>query len=500
MPIRSPESAGARYDTGLQRTPGCAGAPFAEIDRVKRAITRTATGLSRRQFLTSSLGTAAALSVARPGAAPLAAQGPRNRIPADRPLRLAHVGVGNRGIEMIKTFRTTGLTTVAALCDVDLDGRHAAEALDLYPAAARFRDFRTMFDKAGGSFDAVVVATPDHTHFTAAMHAMAAGKHVYLEKPLAHTFREVDLLIAMAARSGVVTQMGNQGHSGNNFFQFKAWSEAGVIKDVTKIVMFMNSERRWHGWKVDGFPSGEPLPPGLDWDLWNGPRPVRPFSAKLHPQTWRGWFDYGNGAFGDWGPHILDTAHRFLELGLPHTIEAVHRDQASPFIFPQSSTIRFDFAARGSMPPVEVWWYDGVANKPPLPAELGPGAVLKEEAGKFIYSRSLVFKGGTHGDTLRVIPEERMNQLAPSLPKIVSKFSDHPTNFIWACQGKEDNRSPFHISGPLTQVFLLGVIAQRLGGRLAFDAARKAFANNAEATALLAGTEPRAGWEGYYRG
>jgi len=401
---------------------------------------------------------------------------------------------------MLKTFAATNLTSVAALCDVDLDAPHTAEARELFPKAPRFRDLRTMIDQAGAEIDAVVIATPDHTHFPLAMHAMGAGKHVYVEKPLAHTLREVDLLIAMAARSGVVTQMGNQGHSGNNYFQFKAWTEAGIIADVTKIVMFMNSERRWHGWTVDGFPSGEPMPPGLDWDLWHGAQPLHPFSTRLHPQTWRGWFDYGNGAFGDWGPHILDTSHRFLELGLPHTIEAVRRDQPNPYIFPQASTVRFDFAARGAKPPVEVWRYDGVANKPPLPAELGPGAVLEEQAGKFSYSRKLVFKGGTHGDTVRIIPEARMQELAPTLPKITGGFSDHATNFILACQGKEESRSPFHVSGPLTQVFLLGVIAQRLGGRLEFDPARRVFTNNSEATTLLAGPAPRAGWETYYRG
>jgi predicted dehydrogenase len=241
------------------------------------------------------------------------------------------------------------------------------------------------------------------------------------------------------------------------------------------------------------------MPPGLDWDLWHGAQPMHPFSTRLHPQTWRGWFDYGNGAFGDWGPHILDTSHRFLELGLPHTIEAVRRDQPTPYIFPQASTVRFDFAARGAKPPVEVWWYDGVANRPPLPAQLGPGAVLEEQAGKFIYSRTLVFKGGTHGDTLRIIPEARMQELAPTLPKIAGGFSDHAVNFVRACQGKEESRSPFHVSGPLTQVFLLGVIAQRLGGRLEFDAAHRVFTNSPEATARLAGPAPREGWARYYR-
>jgi predicted dehydrogenase len=357
-----------------------------------------------------------------------------------------------------------------------------------------------MLERSGADIDAVVIATPDHSHFPLAMHAMAAGKHVYVEKPLAQTFREVDLLMAQAARTGVVTQMGNQGHSGNNYFQFKAWTEAGILTDVTKIVAFMNDTRQWHGWTVDGFPAGEPLPPGLDWDLWHASRPVHPYSPMYHPKKWRGWFMYGSGALGDWGAHILDTAHRFLNLGLPRTIEAVNRDRPNPFIFPQASTLRFEFAARGTKPPVEVWWYDGVANRPPLPAELGQGAVLSEQGGKFIYSRTAVFKGGTHGETLRIIPEERMQQMAPSLPRITGKFSDHASNFVLACQGKEDSRSPFAVSGPLTQVFLLGVIAQRLGGRLEFDPARRVFTNSPEATALLAGSAPREGWQRYYRG
>ncbi len=460
---------------------------------------RTGGTVSRRQFISTSITAGAALSVLPGRLMGLAPECPSHVVPADRPLRLAFIGIGNRGNDMIKSFAATGLVTIAAFCDVDLDGRHTEQSRRLYPAVPRFRDSGALFDKMDAEFDAVVISTPDHSHFPLAMHAMRHAKHVYLEKPLAHTFQEVDLLVAMAAKTGVVTQMGNQGHSGNNYFQFKAWTEAGIIKDVTMIVAYMNSERRWHGWNVDGFPMGEPLPPGLDWDLWHAARPVHPFSARLHPQTWRGWFAYGDGAFGDWGPHILDTAHRFLELGLPHTIEAVRRDQPNEFIFPQASTIRFAFAARPGMPAVEVFWYDGVGNRPPLPAELGPGATLTEQNGKFIYGKNFVFRGGTHGDTLRIIPEDRMREMAGSLPKISGGFSDHVTNFIRACQGTEESRSPFRISGPLTQVFLLGVIAQRLGGSLSFDPVRREFPGNAAANRLLAGPPPRPGWEQYYR-
>jgi predicted dehydrogenase len=443
---------------------------------------------SRREFLAAGAG----LTV-------LPASKWQRFAPPDRPLRMAFIGIGNRGNDMLKTFAATGLVTPVAFCDVDLDGPHVSESRQLFPSVPVFRDFRVLFDQAGSTFDAAVVATPDHSHFPIAMHAMRHGTHVYVEKPLGQTFHEVDLLMAAAKQTGVVTQMGNQGHSGNNYFQFKAWTEAGIIKNVTKIVAFMNSARRWHGWTVDGFPAAEPLPPGIDWDGWNAARAVHPFSKRLHPQTWRGWFAYGTGAFGDWGAHILDTAHQFLELGLPHTIEAVRRDQPNEFIFPQAATIRFDFAARGDKPPVEVFWYDGVDNRPPLPAELGPSATLTEREGKFIYSKDLVFKGGTHGDTLRILPEERMREMSASLPKIGGGFSDHATNFVLACQGREQTRSPFSVSGPLTQVFLLGIVAQRLGGRLEFDTTHRRFRDNPEANGMLDGPPARKGWENYYR-
>ena len=454
--------------------------------------------MNRRAFIQLSLAAGSAL--AWPDLPVLAhSLGQARFAPRDRPLNLAVLGIGNRGTDLIKTFAATDMVKFNAFCDVDLHGAHTQEARDLYPGVARFTDFRAMFDAAGKDIDAAVIATPDHSHFPIATHAMRLGKHVYVEKPLAQTFREVDLLMDTAARAGVVTQMGNQGHSGNNYFQFKAWSEAGVIKDVTRIVAFMNSPRRWHGWTVNGFPEAEPMPPGLDWNTWHAARPAHPFSRRLHPETWRGWFDYGTGAFGDWGAHILDTSHRFLKLGLPRTIEAVRRDGTSAFIYPQASTIRFDFAARGDMPPVEVFWYDGVDNVPPLPKELGPGAIPTEKNGKFIYGRTLTFRGGTHGDTLRILPDSRMEEMAASLPKIAGRSSDHFTNFVRACQGIEESRSPFTVSGPLTQVFLLGVIAQRLGGRLEFDAATRAFVGNPAATQLLAGPAPRPGWELFYQ-
>ena len=188
------------------------------------------------------------------------------------------------------------------------------------------------------------------------------------------------------------------------------------------------------------YPS-EPLPEGMAWDVWTGPSKEHPFSAKLHPAEWRSWFDYGSGAFGDWGPHILDTAHRFLDLGLPTTIEAVKRDQANDFVYPQASMIRVAFPERGEMPACDVTWYDGVENLPPVEPELGD--LKLKSPGKIIYGKDLVFQGGSHSTPLTVVPRERYMEVREALPRISGKNSDHYENFLLACKGEEEARSPF---------------------------------------------------------
>jgi predicted dehydrogenase len=412
-------------------------------------------------------------------------------------VRLAIVGIGNRGWSLIRAFDDTGLVEWVAAAEVDPDGEHCVEPRAHLGNIPIYRDFREMLVQEDKNIDAVVVATPDFSHFPVTLACMHAGKHVFVEKPLAHTFAEVEALIEAERTTGVVTQMGNQGHSGANYFQFKAWREAGVIKDVTRIDAHMNSPRRWHGWDVNSFDTGGMIPPGMDWDLWHVGRPVHDFSERLHPGNWRSWYAYGSGAFGDWAPHILDTCHRFLDLGLPSKIEAVKRDGPSDFIFPQASTIKFSFPTRGEHPPCDITWYDGVDNLPPVPAEESPDAKLQRN-GKFIYSDETVFRGGTHSATLRVIPPERMRELGPTLPKFPQKNSDHFANFCLACLGKEEARSPFSVSGPLSQVFILGIIAQRLGGSLEFDRATKSFPKHPIANELLTAPPLRPGWESAY--
>jgi predicted dehydrogenase len=419
-------------------------------------------------------------------------------------VNLAVIGIGNQGNNDLNSLFDSGHCNVVALCDVDLKGKHTQDSQEKHPTARTFTDFRRMFDQMADQIDAVLIATPDHSHFAATMLAMSLGKHVYVEKPLAHTYGQTERLIRMAAKHPeIVTQMGNQGHSGANYFQFKAWAEAGIIKDITRITAHMNRPRRWHGWgpAATAYPS-EPLPLDLDWEQWmDTVAPLHPYSAKLHPQEWRSWYDYGSGCFGDWGPHILDTCHRFLDLGLPETITCIERDgiNAADLIYPESSTIRFNFPARPTMPACEVTWFDGINNKPELEAEYTDDGVAEvlDKPGKVLYSKDLVFAGGSHGSALQVVPREKFMDMRKSLPRFPQKNSNHYKNFLLACKGEEEARSPFSVSGPLTQVFNLGVLAQRFGGSLQFDRTNMRITNNEFAQALL-DPSPRKGWDEFY--
>ena len=262
--------------------------------------------------------------------------------PSDK-IDMVFCGIGFRGGRVLNSLYNTGLVNVVALCDVDMGAEHTKDNIKKFPKAKRYRDFREMFDKQVNDFDAVSVGTPDHSHFPISMLAMSQGKHIYVEKPLARTFHENELLMKAEKKYNVAAQMGNQGHSSANYFQFKAWVEAGIIKDVTKIVAHMNGRRRWHGWdtSMTRFPEGMPVPETMDWDAWLTTSDHRDYHKDLVNGQWRCWYDFGLGALGDWGAHIFDTAHRFLNLGLPYEIEPVKTDGHNSLFFPQASTIRF---------------------------------------------------------------------------------------------------------------------------------------------------------------
>jgi predicted dehydrogenase len=241
------------------------------------------------------------------------------------------------------------------------------------------------------------------------------------------------------------------------------------------------------------------MPEGMNWDVWCGTAEVLPFNKKFHPGDWRSWYVYGTGALGDWAPHILDTIHQFLDLGLPEEFSAVEIDGPNNFIFPMSSTLNFKFPARGEgKPAMDITWRDGVKNKTTLPPEM-KGVSINAQAGKVIYSKNNIFYGGSHSDILRIAPDEKMKEMAATLPKFPFKNSNHHANFLLAVKGQEQTRSPFEVAAPLSQLLNLGVIAQRLGGSYKFDRATKQIVGNEKANAMLKGPPPRKGWEQYYK-
>jgi hypothetical protein len=434
--------------------------------------------------------------------------------PSDK-VNLACCGIGNRGGGVVKSLYESGLANIVALCDVDMGAPHTLEVMKMFPNVPHFKDFRKMFDTIGNKIDAVSVGTPDFSHFPITMLAMSMGIHVYVEKPMARTFNEVELMMNCAERHNVVTQMGNQGHSGENYFQFKAWKEAGIIKDVTAITAHMNGRRRWHGFNVNmtKYPTKEPLPTTLDWDTWLGTASEHDYNKDFVNGQWRCWYDFGMGALGDWGAHIMDTAHQFLELGLPYEIDPIMLEGHNPFFFPMSSTLVFKFPERGNMPALDITWYDGVNNQPPLPKDYGTSTTdadipppsdgklepAKLKPGKIIYGKNLTFKGGSHSSPLTIIPEKKAKEMEGSLPMVPKSPSNHFENFLLSCKGEEKCRSSFDIAGPLSQVFNLGVLSQRLNTKLIFDRETKQITNNPLANMLLRGGQPRKGWEEYYK-
>jgi predicted dehydrogenase len=482
------------------------------IQNIALAGAATATtGLSPRLF-------------AATGATATAAKNPSQKI------RIAYIGIGNQGAADIRQFEKTGLTEVVALCDTELGHHRTITAIKQFPKAKLYRDFRRLLDENARDLDAVLVATPDFSHFPAAMQALSLGLHVYVEKPVAHTFDQIDLLIAAAAKyktrtgAALVTQMGNQGHSSANYYQFKNWAQAGVLKNITRINAHMNNDRRWHWAKkpefrdlADYFPA-ERAPDWLDWNAWLATASDHPCSTRYLDGEWRCWFDFGNGALGDWGAHIFDTAHEFLRLGYPSEVTAVKLDGWNRFVFPQATTLQFKFPARDAAnPALDLWWYDGMENLPPLPT--GAGAIEEDKSipvpgggtggrakknpppGKELYrADGAIFQGGSHGSVLKQIAGPGAEATYPDWRK--DKPDAHYGNFLRSILGEERPHSPFAVSGPLCQTMAIGIIAQRVcrpGETLKFDAKTKRITNNAAANALLAHIPPRAGWEQFYK-
>lgn len=415
-------------------------------------------------------------------------------VPRGQKIRTAVIGVFNRGNDVLGEFRRLS-AQVEFVAFADVAFLNPNETLRGFPDVPCFRDYRELLEQLHDKIDAVVICTPDHAHFPMVMHAMLLGKHVFVEKPMAQNVYESRLLARTAAACKVVTQMGNQGHSGFGTIQFGQWVDAGLIKNVRKVDAWMTNSRRWHGWTDTAYP--EALPPiGYDWDQWLGRRPFRPYSDKLINGNWRCWYEFGCGAMGDWGAHIMDAIHRYyLKMAQPYEITTTLVGPSN-LLFPQASVITFKFKAADGRPPMELNWYDGQGNNPTPPPDwtgnLG-------NVGSLVYAEDLFIRGTSHGGNYSILPAAKMTELenAGKLPAPQRRLSNHYQNFMNACQGIEPVNSPFEISGPLTELLCLGCIGQRFGGTLQYDADAMRITNHAEADAMLKGPQVRPGWEAY---
>ncbi len=383
---------------------------------------------------------------------------------------------------------------VAALCDVNDDS--AAKARNQYSDAKYFHDFRVLMDTMSKEIDAVCVAIPDHTHFAAALCAMQNGKHVYVEKPLAHNVWQVRTLKKAARHYGVISQMGNQGHATDGIRCIKEWYEAGVIGEVKKVYAWFGGPDFQGSYfsKPDTYPpKPEEVPDTLQWNLWLGPAKERPYSHSYLPRHWRGWYDFGNAELGDWACHTLDGPFWALQLGMPETIKAIERSPSPDGFTPDRSIIRFSFPARGEKPPVVLNWYDGG-----LKPEIQPGWGLDQLPGSgmiMVGSKCSLMTGGRPNNP-KLIPDSVWNDFQSNpTDKTIPRIQGGPWN-EWIDAIKGDGPMPgsnFDYSSDLAEMTLLGVLSQRFNARIEYDAAKMKVTNDPKLNAYI--KEPvRNGW------
>ena len=438
--------------------------------------------ISRRSFLgTAALGVGAITIVPRH-----VLGGTGYTAPSDK-LNIAFVGAGGKGTSDIDACSGENMV---AFCDVDDETARATYLK--YPHVKQYKDFRKMLEENHKQIDAVVVSTPDHTHAVIAMMAIKMKKHVFVQKPLTHTVFEARELTEAARQYKVVTQMGNQGHAGEGARLLNEWIWDGAIGEVSEVHCWTNRPIWPQGIeRPDTIPS---VPPTLDWNLWLGPAPWRPYHPAYVPFAWRGWWDFGVGALGDMGAHIIDQPFWALGLGYPDTIQAT----STPFTdesYPVASMITYHFPARGEKPPVKLIWFDG-GLLPPRPAELEDGRRIGETGGGVIfYGNKATMMCSVYGENPRIIPETKMREYQRPEKSIPRSPGIHQ-EWIDACKGKGRATTSFEYSGKLTEMMLLGNVALKLKDShvtLKWDGPNMHFTNSEEANLLLH-KEYRAGW------
>ena len=449
--------------------------------------------MNRRKFIATT-GMGVALFNILPGGL---LRGAETRSPNEK-LNVAGIGIGSRGGADVGEVAGLG-HNIVALCDVDEN--YAAKELARYPAAKRFTDYRVMLDKMGKEIDGVVIGTPDHTHAVIAMEAMRRGKHVYCEKPLAHSIHEVRKLMAAANKYKIVSQLGNQGHSSDTIRRLCEWVWAGAIGPVHTIHASCDAFKNVYCQipNLGKLSERQEVPKGLDYDLWLGPAEFRPYSKLWVPWNWRGWMPFGGGVIGDWICHVLDPAFWALDLDAPTTIRAEVSDYdpvTQGLTYPSATRVTFEFPAKKARGPVKLVWHDGdsVIPKPAdFPADEkipGTGAILFGDKGMIVH--------GSHGGGgCHLLPDSLMEQYsgknAPA--EKIPRVKGHAWDWAEAIRTGRKAGSNFDYGGPLTQVALLGLIAIRFPGQtLQWNDKAMRFTNNKEANAFISPAY-RKGWK-----
>jgi predicted dehydrogenase len=441
----------------------------------RRSISRR--NVSRRTFLSASAAASGALAL---GAYVNPAPAQESKSPLER-VRLAGIGSTGKGGDDIRQMATAGAEIVAL---ADVDQNLLEKGAELYPEARKYQDYRVMLEKEAENLDGVIVGTPDHSHAPATAMALRLGKHAYCEKPLTHTVREARVLAELAKENKLVTQMGNQIHAGENYRRVVELVQAGAIGPVTEVHV-------WAGavYTDAKFTTGTPAPAGLDWDLWLGPAPQRPYSEGVHPFKWRAFWDYGTGTLGDFGCHYMDLAHWALDLRGPTAVEA----SGAPYD-PVSTgwcIAHYEYPARDKMPAVKLHWYDS-GKRPELLS------TLKNKEGKeFDWNGGQIFVG-SEGMILSnysehyLFPEEKYADFKRPEPTIPASIG-HYKEWVEAIKTGGPTTCNFDYAGALTEAVLLGTVAYRSGKRIEWDAANFKITNAPDAEQWLH-KEYRQGW------
>jgi predicted dehydrogenase len=451
----------------------------------------TTSGPSRRGFLAGTSAVAFGFTIV-----PRHVLGGAGYLPPSETVNVAGIGAGGMGGGDIATHSKNG-ANIVALCDVDEE--RAAGIFQSFPKARRYKDYRELIDKEAKHIDAVTVGTPDHIHAVASMAAIRAGKHVYCQKPLTHTLFECRELTKAAKAAGVATQMGNQGHATEGSRLTNEWIQAGIIGEVREVHVW--SDRAGKLWKQGiGRPTDTPpVPSTLDWNLWLGPIRERPYHPAYAPVSWRGWRDFGTGALGDMGCHIIDHPVWALGLGAPTVVEAsatldgsfLDGNRPNVETYPIAAIITFDFPARGPLPSVRMTWYEG-GLMPPSPPEMLAGRRLPDNGVLYVGNKGKMYHG-SHGGMPELLPAA-LHEQAKTVAKTMARSPGHYEEWLLACKGGATPVSNFGYSGPLTEIVLLGVLALRAPGtRIEWDSTNLKVKNAQELNQFLH-TEYRKGW------